>query len=227
MEQIEFLRDEIKIKNNIIERLLTLKPVLHDNQLSSYNPQQIKKINKNFVDKNVGTDDIPVDYQALTQDNNMDIIINELNKSLNDIDESNEAVNNIVVKQPIINPVESFHEISKNKNFDLANLSQTIDFNISRGHSDKSHVENKSGSEINLDKTDKPPFDEVADNAINQLIVLIEIMKSLQSKHKELFSTSKNEETITTLSELTKLGMSNKKSTWKKGTTLIMGDSIL
>ena len=59
MEQIEFLRDEIKIKNNIIERLLTLKPVLHDNQLSSYNPQQIKKINKNFVDKNVGTDDIP------------------------------------------------------------------------------------------------------------------------------------------------------------------------
>ena len=168
-----------------------------------------------------------MDYQALTQDNNMDIIINELNKSLNDIDESNEAVNNIVVKQPIINPVESFHEISKNKNFDLANLSQTIDFNISRGHSDKSHVENKSGSEINLDKTDKPPFDEVADNAINQLIVLIENMKSLQSKHKELFSTSKNEETITTLSELTKLGMSNKKSTWKKGTTLIMGDSIL
>ena len=67
MGQIEFLRDEIKIKNNITERLLTLKPVLHDNQLSSYNSQQIKKINKNFVDKNADTDDIPVDYQSLTR----------------------------------------------------------------------------------------------------------------------------------------------------------------
>ena len=42
MGQIEFLKDEIKIKNNI-ERLLTLKPVFHDKQLSSYNSQQIKK----------------------------------------------------------------------------------------------------------------------------------------------------------------------------------------
>ena len=41
MRQVEFLRDEIKIKNNIIGRLLTLKSVLHDNQLSSYNSQQI------------------------------------------------------------------------------------------------------------------------------------------------------------------------------------------
>ena len=40
MGQIKFLRDEIKIKNNIIERLLVLKSVLHDNQLSSYNSQQ-------------------------------------------------------------------------------------------------------------------------------------------------------------------------------------------
>ena len=46
MGQIEFLRNKIKIKNNIIERLLTLKPVLHDNKLSSYNSQQIKKNNK-------------------------------------------------------------------------------------------------------------------------------------------------------------------------------------
>ena len=44
MGQIEFLRDEIKIKNNIIERLLTLKSVMHDNQLFPYNSQQIKKI---------------------------------------------------------------------------------------------------------------------------------------------------------------------------------------
>ena len=51
MEQVEYMRDEIKIKNNIIERLLTLKSVLHDSQ-------QIKQINKNFIDKNVDTDDI-------------------------------------------------------------------------------------------------------------------------------------------------------------------------
>ena len=43
MGQVQFLRDEIKIKNDIIERLLTLKSVLHDNQLSSYNSKQIKK----------------------------------------------------------------------------------------------------------------------------------------------------------------------------------------
>ena len=108
-----------------------------------------------------------------------------------------------------------------------ANLSQNIDFNISIGHSNKSHVENKSGSEINLDKMDKSFFDEVADNVINQLIVLIENMKSLQSKHKELFLASKNEEPITTLSDLTEPSMSNKQPTWRKGTTLMMSDSIL
>ena len=47
--QTEFLMGEIKIKNNFIELLLTLKSVLHDSQLSSYNSQQIKKINKKFV----------------------------------------------------------------------------------------------------------------------------------------------------------------------------------
>ena len=39
MRQIEFLRDEIKIKNNIIERWLTSKSVLRGNQLSSCNSQ--------------------------------------------------------------------------------------------------------------------------------------------------------------------------------------------
>ena len=71
---------------------MTLKLVLHDSQRFSYKLQQIKKINKNFVDKNVVTDNIPVDYQPLTQNNNMDILINELNKSLNGTDESNEAI---------------------------------------------------------------------------------------------------------------------------------------
>ena len=190
MGQIVFLRDEIKIKNNFIERLLTLKSVLHDNQLSSYNSQ---KINKKIADKNLDTDDIPVDYQSLTQNNNIDIIIKELNKSLSGIDKSNKAINNIVVKYPIINPVEIFYTTSENKEIDRGNLSQNIDFNIISTYSDKSHAEIKSGSEITLDETDKPTFDKVADNAINQLIVLIENMKSLQSKHKELFVTSKNE----------------------------------
>ena len=124
----------------------------------------------------------------------MDIIINELSNSPNGIDESNEAINKIVVKHPIINPVESFYEISRNKNFDAANLSKNIDFSISIEHNDKSHVENKTGSQINLDKMNKPPFNEVSDNAINQLIELIENTRSLQSKHKELLLTSKNEE---------------------------------
>ena len=170
---------------------LTLKSVLHDNQLSSYNSQQIKKINKKFLDKNVDTDDIPLDYEPLTQNNNMDIIIKELNKLLRGIDESNEVIKNIVVKHPIINTSESFNEISKNKKIDAANLSQNIDFSISSAHSDKIYAKIKSGSEINLDQTDKPPFDKVTDNAINQLMVLIENTKSLQSKHKESFATSK------------------------------------
>ena len=94
---------------------------MHDNQLSSYNSQQIEKINKTFVDKNVDTDDVPVDYQPLTQNNNMGNIIKELNKLLDGIDESNEAINNIVVKHPIINTAESFNEISDNKKFDAVN----------------------------------------------------------------------------------------------------------
>ena len=54
------------------------------------------------------------------------------------------------------------------------NLTQQIYlkiFSISDAHGNKSHTEIKSGSEINLDQTDKTPFDEVADNAINQLMV--------------------------------------------------------
>ena len=184
--------------------------MLHDNQLSSYNSQQIKKINKKYVDKNVDTEDIPVDYEPVTQNKNMDIIIKELNKSLSGMDESNEAINNIVVKYLIINPVEGFYVTSENKKFDAANLSQNIDFSISSAHSDKSHADIKSGSEINLDQTDKTPFDEVADNAINELKVLIENMKHLQSKHKELFATSKNEDPITILSNLSEPRMTNK-----------------
>ena len=48
MGQIELLRNEIKITNNIIERLLTLKSVLHDNQLSSYNSYEVKKLAKSL-----------------------------------------------------------------------------------------------------------------------------------------------------------------------------------
>ena len=46
MGQIKFL-GEIKIKNNIIERLLTLKSVLHENQRSSCQTlNKLKKITK-------------------------------------------------------------------------------------------------------------------------------------------------------------------------------------
>ena len=54
--------------------------------------------------------------------------------------------------------------LCENENFEAATLSQNIDFNIISGHSDKSHAENRSGSEINLDKMDKPPFYEVDRN---------------------------------------------------------------
>ena len=118
-------------------------------------------------------------------------------------------------------------QLNENKKFDVANFSQNIDFSISSAHSDKSHADIKSGSGINLDQTDKTPFDEVADNAINQLKFLIKNMKHLQSKHKELFATSKNEDPITILSNLSEPRTTNKQHTWKKGTTLIMGDSIL
>ena len=106
-----------------------------------------------------------MDYQPLTQNNNMDIVIKELDKLLSGIYKSNqsEAINNIVVRHPIINPVESFHETSENKKIDAANLSQTIDFRISSTHSDKGHAEIKSESEITLGQIDKPSFDEVAD----------------------------------------------------------------
>ena len=89
---------------------------------------------------------------SLWTENNMDIIIKELNKLLSGIQESNEAINSIVAKHYIINPVEIFYETSQNKIFDAANLSQNVDFSISSTHSDKSHVEIKSGSEINLDQ---------------------------------------------------------------------------
>ena len=157
----------------------------------------------------------------------MNIILKQLSKSRSGMDESNEAINNIAVKHPIINPVESFYETSENKKIDAANLSQNIEFSNSSTHSDKSHAEIKSGPEINLDQIDKSLFHDVSDNAINQLIALTENMKSLQSQLKELFAISKSEESITTLSNLSEPIMTNKKHNWKKGTTLIVDDSCL
>ena len=42
-----------------------------------------------------------------------------------------------------------------------------------------------------------------------------------------MFATSKNEDPITILNDLSEPRMTNKQHTWKKGTTLIMDDSIL
>ena len=54
---------------------------------------------------------------------------------------------------------------------------------------------------------------------------MIESLKSLQSKLKKLFT--KNEELVTTISDLFEPRMTNKQHTWEKGTTLIIADSIL
>ena len=131
------------------------------------------------------------------------------------------------MNHPIIKPVEGFYETSDNKICDAGNLSQNTEFSTSSRHSDKSHAEIKSEPEINLDQIDKSLFDDVADNAINQMVVLTEKTKSLQSQLKELFAISKNEESITTLSKLSEPRMTNKRHSWKKGTALIMGDSCL
>ena len=80
---------------------------------------------------------------------------------------------------------------------------------------------------MNLDQTDKTTFDEVADNAINQLKVLVENTKYLQSKHKELFETSNNEDPITILSDLSEPKMTNKQHNWKKDIILVIGNSML
>ena len=66
------------------------------------NSQQIKKLNKHFIAKSVDSDDIPVGYHPLKWNKNMDIIINELSKSLNSREKSNETVNDIVAGLNII-----------------------------------------------------------------------------------------------------------------------------
>ena len=45
-------------------------------------------------------------------------------------------------------------------------------------------------------------------------MVWIENMKFLQFEHNELFATSKNEEPITTLSDLSEPRMTNKQQSW-------------
>ena len=65
---------------------------------------KLKKI-KNFVDKNVDTDDIPVGYQSMTRNNNMDIIIKKRGKSLNGMSQTKQLIK--AVEHHITNPVES------------------------------------------------------------------------------------------------------------------------
>ena len=66
------------------------------------------------MNKIFDSDNAHLDYQPLTRNNNMDIIIKELNKLFHKMEDSNEAINKIVVKNPIHNPVESFYEMSEN-----------------------------------------------------------------------------------------------------------------
>ena len=98
------------MKNIIIERLLTLEAVLHGNQFFFRTHNRLTK----FVNKIFDSDNTHLDYQPLTRNNNMGIIIKEQNKLFDKIEDSNEAINKIVIKNPINNPVESFYEMSKN-----------------------------------------------------------------------------------------------------------------
>ena len=66
------------------------------------------------MNKIFDSDNAHLDYQPLTRNNNMDIIIKELNKLFDKMEDSNEAINKIVVKNTIHNPVESFYEMSEN-----------------------------------------------------------------------------------------------------------------
>ena len=72
---------------------------MNNNQPCSSNSQKNKRINQNFVNKNVDTDDISEGDQQVTRNNNIDILIDELNKLLDGRDESNEAINNMVKKK--------------------------------------------------------------------------------------------------------------------------------
>ena len=56
-----------------------------------------------------------MNYHLLKRNNDMDIIISGPNKSLNSIEQSNETVNDIAEKHPIIDLVESFLDINKGK----------------------------------------------------------------------------------------------------------------
>ena len=67
---------------------MILKPVLINNQPCSSNSQKNERINQNFLNKNVDTDDISEGDQQVTRNNNIDTLIDELNKLLNGIDES-------------------------------------------------------------------------------------------------------------------------------------------
>ena len=84
--------------------------MLHGNQFFFRTHNRLTK----FVNKIFDSDNTHLDYQPLTRNNNMDIIIKELNKLFDKIEDSNEAINKIVVKNPINNPVESFYEMSEN-----------------------------------------------------------------------------------------------------------------
>ena len=69
------LRDETKFKNNIVDCFLTLKSVISDTwQVTFLITQQIEKLNTNFIDKNVGTDYIPVYYHPLKRNKSSETI---------------------------------------------------------------------------------------------------------------------------------------------------------
>ena len=90
-----------------------MKPVLNNNQPCSSNWQKNKRINQNFVNKNVDTDDISEGDQQVTRNNDIDILIDELNELLKGIDESNEAINNMVKKSLSLIQLKAFIRSAK------------------------------------------------------------------------------------------------------------------
>ena len=94
--EIEFLRVELTATNKVIESLLLLQSVLHDELIYSYKSgsgkifAEVKRDNRfiNYFDKAVNTNETPLEQNQFTESNlvndyiDVDTILKEINDSL-------------------------------------------------------------------------------------------------------------------------------------------------
>ena len=218
IEEIKFLRDVISSKNKIIETLL-------NSSLHNESETTIKKVQKESCEKCFQQKEPPVNTEFKNyalQDDNIDFLINEINQSIMSVKEN--ETDEVVLNN---NSNKIMNDIYENKD-----RRKKMPSGVDRSQITNTPFDSILTDNIIPSATNNQDQDIAIEKTIDELKNLINKCQEFQKSYyhlidnktiaKECQETNKND-----IAETVDTNGDRESDTWKKGTTLIMGDSIV